>query len=94
MVRLAHFHLARWDDPECPVQIDFAPLDMKQLTGPHKHMWGNLQSELSDPAALLIIDRAQQLANLLGIGDLAIMRDSGGCSATRCAGRAERSPCP
>jgi len=34
---------------------------MMELAEEHQHMKGNLQSDFRDPAALLIIDRAQQL---------------------------------
>jgi hypothetical protein len=33
MMRLAHLHLARRDDPERTVQINLAPLAMAQLAG-------------------------------------------------------------
>jgi hypothetical protein len=65
MVRLAHFHLARRDNPQCAVQIELAPFGMAQFTGADKYMGRNLQGQLGNAAAFIVIDGAQQLATWL-----------------------------
>ena len=75
IVRFTRFHLARRDNPERAIQIDFSPFGVAKFARADKDVGGDLQCLLGYAAAFVLINGAQQFASFLGISDRAIMGD-------------------
>lgn len=68
-VKLFHLHARCGYPPLCLFQVEFRPLGRAQLDRPRKNVGRKLQCEFGRRLANIAVNRPQQTADLLGVGE-------------------------